>query len=204
MNLPDHELNYEKKNEFTQEIINEINNLKGKVKTMNTLVKIINKKFKTDFNLTQIKYQVSKLLKSNYGCADDDAFHFVELAKKEAQNGGYFNFKINENNQFSRAIYLSKVMLMYSEYFLDVVIVDATYKRNRFNLSLVNVIGINNLGQNIMLAFGLLSNETTDAYIYFFSELKKAWKNHQPLNFVVDGCEAMSQGILIFKMEINY
>ena len=50
-------------------------------------------------------------------------------------------------------------MLIYSRYFLDVVIIDSTYKRNRFNLPLVNIIGINNSGQNILLAFSLLQEK---------------------------------------------
>ena len=49
--------------------------------------------------------------------------------------------------------------MTYSNFFLDIVIIDTTYKRNRFSLPLVNVIGINNLGQNILLAFGSLNDE---------------------------------------------
>jgi len=61
-----------------------------------------------------------------------------------------------------------------SEYFLDIVIIDTTYKRNRFNLPLVSVIGINNLEQNILLAFGFLNDETTTSYEWFFANLRKA------------------------------
>jgi len=74
------------------------------------------------------------------------------------------------------------------------LIVDATYKRNRFNLPLVNVIGVNNFAHNIMLAFGLFSNETLDCYNWFFKELKKAWGNKIPLNFIIDDSEAMKKG----------
>jgi len=63
------------KSEFTQAIINEINILKGKTKTMNSLVKIINNKYGTDFNLTQVKYQVDKLLQQTFGCADEDVIY---------------------------------------------------------------------------------------------------------------------------------
>lgn len=89
-------------------------------------------------------------------------------------------------------------MLLYSNYFLDIVIVDSTYRRNRFNLPLVNVIGINNYGQNVMLAFSLLSNETTEDYKWLFSELKKIWGNNKPVNFIIDGCDAMKKGFFFF------
>ena len=165
------------------------------MKTYRNVTEIINKKYETQFRILQIKYQINKLLYTTFGNAQDDAYLFVELAKNEAADGGYFSFKTNNSSQFEKAIYLSKTMLLYVNYFTDIVIVDATYRRNRFNLPLINVVGVNNFGQNIMLAFGLLSNETTDSYTWFFSELKRAWNNKKPLNFIIDGCEEMREGI---------
>lgn len=126
----------------------------------------------------------------------EDAYLFVKLAQEKSKEGAYFNFRVDKESKFTSAIYLSKTMLLYSQYFLDLVIVDATYKRNRFNLPLINVIGVNNFGKNIMLAFGLLSNETLEGYIWFFSELKKAWRTNKPINFIIDGCSEMKQGKL--------
>jgi len=51
-----------------------------------------------------------------------------------------------------------------------------------------------------MLVFGLVSNETTSSYVWFFlnfSHLKKAWGNYKPKNFIIDGCEEMRKGKLI-------
>jgi len=180
---------------FTKEIISDIDLLKGQVKTYRKLTETINKKHKTEFSITQIIYQVDKLMKGTFGKAQDDAYLFIKLAEKETAEEGYFNYKVDRSSHFEKAIYLSKAMLLYSNYFLDIVIVDATYKRNRFNLPLINVIGINNYGQNIMLAFGLLSNETAESYVWFFSELKKAWGTNKPVNFIIDGCNEMKQGI---------
>jgi len=194
INFLDHQLNYKKGCELNEKILEEINTLKGRVKTYKHLTKIINKNNKTNFQLTQIRYQVQKFLKETYGKPDEDAYRFLEIVKKEANKNGYFSYKLTNSSDFDKMIYLSKTMLVYADYFLDVVLIDSTYKRNRFNLPLVNVIGINNCGQNIMLAFGILSEETLQAYTWFFGELKKAWKNNQPKNFVIDGCYAMNQG----------
>ena len=85
-------------------------------------------------------------------------------------------------------------MLDYAKHFLDIVLVDSTYKRNRFNLTIVNIIGISNYGKNLMLGFGLLSNEKKESHSWLFSNLKKAWRQ-EPLNFVTDECESMIYGI---------
>jgi len=55
-------------------------------------------------------------------------------------------------------------MKTYAQYFTDFVLVDATCKRNRFNLPLVNVVGVDNFGRTIMLAFGMLNNEAISSY----------------------------------------
>ena len=190
----DHELNFQRKDVFTEKVLKEINLLKGKTKTMNALTNIVNKKFNTEFSVLQIKYQVNKILLETFGCADEDAYRFVQIATEKTKEEGYFCTKLDQGQKLLHGIYLSKAMLLYSNYFLDLVIVDSTYKRNRFNLPLVNVIGVNNFGHNIILAFGVLSNETTNAYTWFFSKLKEAWQNKKPLNFIIDGSNEMREG----------
>jgi len=64
-----------------------------------------------------------------YGQADKDAYEFVRLAEEDRKNGSIFHYQVDENNKFMRSVYLSKTMLNYSKYFLDVVLVDSTYKR---------------------------------------------------------------------------
>jgi len=167
------------------------------------LTKFINEKYQTQFRLQQIKYQVNKLLQLTYGQPAKDAYLFVQLAEDEVKRSeGYFKYEVNKSSELYRTIFLSKAMLTYSNYFLDIILVDSTYKRNRFNLPLVNVVGINNLGQNILLAFGLLANETLEAYEWFFFNLKNAWKNKNPTNFIIDGCEEMRKGSFIFLYKL--
>ena len=200
-----HEMNLQKTDEFTNEIEEKINELKGKMKNMRTLTKYINKKFQANFPIYRIQYKVQKFLVESYGKAEEDAYNFIELAEKDIKdNGGFFFYEKDQESKFQRGLYISKVMSIYSKKFLDVIIIDSTYKRNRFNLPLVNVIGINNLGQNIILAFALLSNETKESYDWVFKKLKLAWKN-EPLNIVCDECPSLNAGnysifsILIYR-----
>lgn len=156
---------------------------------------IINEKFDTTFSLDQIKYRVSKLLEETKGKAHEDAHDFVKLCQLDAHiNGSYFEYEANSQGEFDKCVYLSKTMLTFAQYFLDIIIVDSTYRRNRFNLILVNVIGINNYGQSVILAFGLVSGETKETYHWFFANLKKAWKQLAPLNCISDECESIQYG----------
>ena len=154
----------------------------------------INKTFESTFKLEQIKYRKEILLEQYFGKPDEDALNFLEMAKKEVQEkGGYFAIQKNFNDELLHALYISEKMLKLSEKFLDIIIIDATYKKNRFNLPLVNIIGIDNYGHNILLAFGLLTNEKTESYSWLFQELKSAWKKN-PLNVITDDSSEIQEG----------
>ena len=103
----DHELKLSKQALFTKEIINEINIFKGKVPKYKDMTELINKRFKTNFTTSQIKYQIAKLMKKTFRNADEDAHLFVKIAAREANNG-YFNYEVNNENEFKCAIFLSQ------------------------------------------------------------------------------------------------
>ena len=135
-------MNYKSNGIKTEKVTKEIDKFKAKMTTSN-LTDHINGKFKTNFKADQIRYQVNKLLERSYGKPEEDAYKFVSLAKDEvAKQGGSFCIDIDDENRLKKCLFVSSRMLEYSKSFLDLVIIDATYKKNRFSLPLVNVIGI--------------------------------------------------------------
>ncbi len=84
-------------------------------------------------------------------------------------------------------------MKKYAYYFSDFVLIDATYKRNRFNLPLINIVGVDNLGRTIVLGFGMLNDETLASYNWFFKKLKNCWQKN-PQVFVCDEDQSIQQG----------
>jgi len=196
VDIHNHPLNFYEKEQFTEEIINEINLLKGTVKTMAELQIFINKKYKKSFEYFQIAKQVNKLMDETFGQPGKDALGLIEDIEKEKSNdcGEYRLEKDPVTNQLKKLLYVSKTMLTYKEKFLDVVIVDSTYKRNRFNMPVVNIIGINNYGRNILLAFCLLNEETSASYSWVFDNLKTIWLK-EPNCIISDESQAIISGL---------
>jgi hypothetical protein len=179
---------------FTEEMLQELNSLKGKMRTLVDLQNHMNKAYKSSFTYSQIVYQVNKLLEQNFGKADDDAHAFINAIQDDIElNGGQYKVLYDEDRTLRRVLYVSKTMLDYSEKFLDTVLVDATYRRNRFNMPLINVAGVNNHGRTIILAFALMDNEKVDAYNWLFKSLKEIWKR-EPNYFVSDECPSIISG----------
>ena len=48
--------------------------------------------------------------------------------------------------------------LLYSD-FNDVILLDSTYRTNKYRMSLIVVAGINEMGQTFILGFGVVANE---------------------------------------------
>jgi len=203
----DHLLKEISKSFFTKEITEEINKMKGKMKTIKILQDHINSKFKCGFSYSQIVHKVNQLHEENFGKPHEDASLLIRELEKEAQLN-QCKYEVDymtapgPERVLRRILYVSSTMQEYAKKFLDIVIVDATYKRNRFNMPLVNVIGVNNHGRSILLAFALLDNEKQDSYNWIFSKLKGIWKS-DPGYWISDEYNEIISGNFIVKL-INF
>lgn len=186
-----HQLNYSPKDEFTEEIVQKIDKLKGNTKSLKDLQEVINRDFNTKFEYYQIVYQVNE---QNFGKPNEDADSFIKIIETDINtNGGFYDILLDKDNRLQKVLYISKQMLEYSEMFLDIIFVDSTYRRNRFNMPLFNVCGINNFGKTIMLAFAVLNNETKETYDWVFSGLRRAWKSN-PAYIISDESQEIIHG----------
>jgi len=134
------------------------------------------------------------LLEQNFGKPNEDADSFIKIIETDINtNGGFYDILLDKDNRLQKVLYISKQMLEYSEMFLDIIFVDSTYRRNRFNMPLFNVCGINNFGKTIMLAFAVLNNETKETYDWVFSGLRRAWKSN-PAYIISDESQEIIHG----------
>lgn len=199
-----HKLESNIKETMSPEIIEKINIWKGKTKTLVDLKDLVNQEFQTNYDYHQISYQASKLMNENFGKADDDADSLVREIEKDIElNGGHYEIFLDKDNKLQKILYMSFQMLEYAKFFLDIVIVDATYRRNRFNMPLVNICGIDNFGGTIFLAFALINDEKKESYDWLFSKLREIWKSN-PIYFISDECKEIIQGIIFNNFLMLY
>jgi len=86
-----HKLEVSEEDLLSPDIIKEIDDFKGKMKTKVELQNYINKKFKKNFTYSQISHYVTKLLNENFGKPDQDAYKLLEEIQKDVgKNGGNF------------------------------------------------------------------------------------------------------------------
>uniref|UniRef100_A0A7N1A8K1 Protein FAR1-RELATED SEQUENCE n=1 Tax=Kalanchoe fedtschenkoi TaxID=63787 RepID=A0A7N1A8K1_KALFE len=80
-------------------------------------------------------------------------------------------------------------------YFGDVVRFDSTYLSSKYETPLVTFVGLNHHGQSVLLGCGLLSNETTESYVWIFKTWAACMNGHTPQTIITDRCLCLQTAI---------
>jgi hypothetical protein len=74
------------------------------------------------------------------------------------------NHEVDSTRHLTRLFIAGNNCLAYAKKNPDILIMDSTYKTNRFNMLLLNIIGINNNYKNFYICIVFLQNETEEDY----------------------------------------
>ena len=72
---------------------------------------------------------------------------------------------------------------------------DVTYKINRFNLPAFLIVGVDSNGKNRLFAFGLLSSERIEDFVWVFSNFRDIMDGVEPKVIISDQCPKISSAI---------
>lgn len=70
----------------------------------------------------------------------------------------------------------------------DVLMLDCTYKTNKFNMPFLHIVGVNNMNKTFDVAFAFLPNEEEPVYDFAISCLQELFTvlDRSPRCFVID------------------
>jgi len=75
----------------------------------------------------------------------------MEILKSDSENRNSF-YKVQcVDSEFKGLSFMTKRMISVAKQFSDVLIIDTTHGTNRFNLPLLDIAAINNLGKNFYI-----------------------------------------------------
>ncbi|KAG1331272.1 protein FAR1-RELATED SEQUENCE 6 [Cocos nucifera] len=80
-------------------------------------------------------------------------------------------------------------------YFGDVISFDTAYLTEKYDLPLVTFIGMNHHGQSVLLACGLVSDETIETYIWLFKAFLTCMLGCFPTAIITDHCKAIQGAV---------
>ena len=165
-----------------------------------TITDIINKDYEKKFHWRTIYYQLKKITDIDFGKPNEDSLKLIQILEQDsAMRGGFSKIEKNQKDELLRFSLMTKRMIKLANNFNDVIIIDTTHKSNRFNMPLLDIVVINNLGKTSTCFFSLLNDQRHESFCWALEQFKsKLTKN--PSVIFSDDEEALTQGIfLIFS-----
>ncbi|XP_019157954.1 PREDICTED: protein FAR1-RELATED SEQUENCE 5-like [Ipomoea nil] len=116
-----------------------------------------------------------------------DAQLFIDtlFKRRELCEAFEFEYDVDDVDQLTRVFWADAVSRKSFSLFGDVVLFDATYRSNRYNLVFVPFTGIDNHKRSITFGAGLLTREDVDSYVWLLERFKTTMR-HEPICVVTD------------------
>jgi len=175
----DHKLQIKRK-EITPEMKEEIKNF-HKRSQVNEIQAYLESKFKTELNYKTVYSEFRKIFPL---LSSQDATKFVEFF---SQNGYKCIKDINEAEQkYTKILIVSKLMMETYKEYGDIIILDATYRTNKYSLHTSNFSGFNYAGRNCLLGIAIVNDETEGTYEWVLQNFFQFHSNKYPRIIVTD------------------
>jgi len=186
------------KPKLTTPIKNIIKNHGQNFTSTQKLSEFLNKEYKIKSDYQQVYSEQAKIHREQYGQVSEDAQKLLELIQERSTLGlCNYKYQINEKNELKSLLYFSNNMEKIFESFHDVMIIDSTLNKNRFDVPLVNFIGIDNYGKSRIICIALISNEQQTSYEFIFDAFLKQMKTVPDVVFI-DEDPTMIAGYFLF------
>ena len=151
--------------EITPEILQNIKEFRSVTEDAVKITKSINEKFQKNLDVHVIRYQLSKLKNEEYGHPTEDAKNLIKLLENDKNKRKIvFEKAINAQNILQNFCFMTSRMIDLTEKFADVLIMDTTFKTNRFGMPLLDVICVNNLGKSCIVFVAMLENSKYESF----------------------------------------
>ncbi|KAL2480564.1 Protein FAR1-RELATED SEQUENCE [Abeliophyllum distichum] len=110
--------------------------------------------------------------------------------EKEKNPNFFFDYETDEENKFVRCFWADCESRRSYAYFGDIVVFDTTYHTNKYSMVFAPFVGVNHHDQTIIFGCGLLSDETTESFVWLFSKFIEAMSNQVAPGVIITDLDA--------------
>jgi MULE transposase domain len=100
-------------------------------------------------------------------------------------NDFIYNLKYDETGSITHLFFAPKITVKLTKKFSSVLLMDCTYKTNRFRMPLLNVVGISSTNKSFFSCFAFLKSETMNDYSWALDEIKKIFNDSDMPHVIV-------------------
>ncbi|XP_042969066.1 protein FAR1-RELATED SEQUENCE 5-like [Carya illinoinensis] len=121
--------------------------------------------------------------------------YFLRMQHK---NTGFFaSMDLDDDKRLKNVFWADPHSRAAYEDFGDVVTFDITYLTNRYGMPFAPFVGVNHLGQSILLGAGLISSEDTATFVWLFKTWLQCMDGIAPRAIITDQDRAMKNAITL-------
>ena len=93
------------------------------------------------------------------------------LAQQLQDDGFSSKIEVDDDNRVTAILFAHPASLEYLKAYPDIMVLDCTYKTNKFNMPLLDIIGIDARGRSFCIGFAFLSGENEGDYTWALDNL---------------------------------
>ncbi|XP_056698606.1 protein FAR1-RELATED SEQUENCE 5-like [Spinacia oleracea] len=107
----------------------------------------------------------------------------------------FFRVRLNAEGKVECLFWRDSMMREDYKIYGDVLVFDATFRTNKYNLICAPFVGINNHWKNTMFACAFIGDETTESFVWVFETFLKAMGRKHPISIFTDQDAAIAAGM---------
>ncbi|KAL2524599.1 Protein FAR1-RELATED SEQUENCE [Abeliophyllum distichum] len=109
--------------------------------------------------------------------------------EKEKSPNFYFDYDTDSDNKLVHDFWADSESRRSYAFFGDAVVFDTTYNTNKYSMIFVPFVGVNHHGQTVLFGCRLLSDESTESFVWLLSKFMDAMPGDTPQIIITDhGC----------------
>ena len=116
------------------------------------------------------------------------------LANQLEKEGFWSRVQYGLDRHVTAVLFAHPDSLVYLRAYLEVLLLDCTYKTNKYGMPLLDMIGVDATGRSFCIAFAFLNGETEEDYIWALERLKTLYEQYNgvfPSVILTDRCQAV-------------
>lgn len=112
------------------------------------------------------------------------------LVDQLQKKGFWCRTQLDTDNRLTAIFFAHPDSVAYLQPNPDILILDCTYKTNRYNMPLLDMVGVDSCQKSFCIAFAFLSEETEDDYLWVLRHLRSLYQQDLPSVILTDRCQA--------------
>jgi hypothetical protein len=123
------------------------------------------------------------------------------LANELDKEGFWSRMQFDEDGRVTAVLFAHPESLAYLQAYPDVLLLDCTYKTNKYGMPLLDMIGVDACQRSFCIAFAFLSGETEEDYRWALERLRSLYDHHctrLPSVVLTDRCIACMNAVAAF------